>query len=61
MPKRDQSTKDSKSVTLYAKSTDGNSTAYPVKGDLITGALITIDYAHAEIHCGDHLYKRVDR
>ena len=30
MPKRDQSTKDSKSATLYAKRTDTNAEAYPV-------------------------------
>jgi len=44
MPKRDQSTKDSKSATLYAKRTDTNAEAYPVliddKGNLEVNATI---------------------
>ena len=42
MPKRDQSTHDSKSVTLYAKRTDDNSTTYPVFVD--EDASITVIY-----------------
>jgi len=56
MPKLDESTLDSKSVTLYAKTTDANSTAYPLTIDGISHLLPTLDISHHEIHEGNHFY-----
>jgi len=51
--KFDEPTLDAKSVTLWAKADNANSTVYPVKIDKASGALTSIDYAHHEVHEGN--------
>jgi hypothetical protein len=54
MPKNESTQSDAAPSVLYGKANDNNLGVYPLKMDNMTLALTTIDYAHHEIHAGDH-------